>query len=453
METNMTTGRPMGLIFRFTVPLFLGNAFQQIYNMADSMIVGKFVSANALAAVGSTGTIMFLVLGIAIGLTTGFSVMTSQYYGAGNSQGVHYSVTNGILMSIVFTLFLTAVSLFSMPGLLRLMNTPEDIFDDALRYISIICAGTVAIMFYNLFAAYLRAIGNSKTPLFFLVFSAILNILLDLLFIVSFHMGVAGAALATVAAQGLSAVLCAIYIYRHVDALRPDKTDWHFVGTCAAKQLSIGIPMALETGITASGTLIMQAALNIYGTLSIAGSTAAYKVINFLSQGLYSLGQTMASYAGQNFGSGKIERIWSGTKAAMVLVIIYSLSAAGLGVVFLPHLISLFFSGDVSLAEVLPWAKIAHHECALFYPFLGAIFVYRNTLQGCGFSVQAMAMGVFELGARICMALLSMHIHSYPLAIGADPSAWLAAGTLGYILYRYLLGNKHKSVVQGDGEG
>ena len=435
----MTEGQPLGLILRFTIPLFLGNAFQQVYNMADSMIVGKFVSANALAAVGSTGTIMFLVLGIAIGMTTGFSVMTSQYYGAKNLQGVRHSVTNGIMMSLVFTAILTAVALIIMPGLLRMMNTPEDIYDDALRYISIICMGTGAIMLYNLFAAFLRAIGNSKMPLFFLVFSALLNVVLDLVFIIAFHLGVAGAALATVAAQGISALLCAAYIYLKIEVLRPQASDWRFVGTCAAKQLAIGIPMALETGITASGTVIMQAALNVYGTLSIAGSTAAYKVINLLSGGLYSVGQTMASYAGQNFGAARIDRVISGTRAAMKLVVAYSMTVAAIGFLFLPILVGLFFSGDVALADVMPWAKIAHNECAAMYIPLGMIFVYRNTLQGCGYSVQAMAMGVVELGARVLMATISMHARSYPLAIASDPSAWLTAGIMGYILYRQLI--------------
>ncbi len=442
METNMTEGRPLGLIFRFTVPLFFGNAFQQIYNMADSMIVGKFVSASALAAVGSTGTIMFLVLGIAIGLTTGFSVMTSQYFGAGNYRGVRYSVTNGILMSLIFTLLLTFASLAVMPELLLIMNTPDDIYSDALAYINIICAGTIAIMLYNLFAAFLRAIGNSRMPLFFLLFSACLNICLDLLFIIVFHMGVRGAAFATVLAQGLSALLCAVYIYAKIEVLRPRKEDWRLYMPCLVKQLSIGLPMALETGITASGTVIMQAALNIYGTISIAGSTAAYKVIDFMIDGHYSIGQTMASYAGQNYGAGNIERIKQGTRDAMKIIAVYSIAVAVIGFIFLEPLISLFFSGDVSLSEIMPWVVVAHNECALFYIPLGMILVYRNTLQGCGFSVWALAMGGTELFARIFMAVISMQVISYPMAISADPLAWVCGGVLGYILYRKLIGNK-----------
>ena len=435
----MTAGAPLQLILRFTIPLFLGNAFQQLYNMADSIIVGKYVGAKALAAVGSTGTIMFLVLGIAMGMTTGFSVMTSQYYGAKNNQYVRYSVTNGIIMSLLFGILLTLVSLFIMPTLLHLMNTPDDIYPEALIYIRIICLGTIATLFYNLFSSFLRAIGNSKVPLFFLVFSACLNIILDLILIIGLKLGVSGAASATVISQGVAALLCAVFIITKVDVLRPNSNDWHLEKNCCIKQLSIGIPMSLETGITASGTLIMQTALNVYGTLSIAGSTAAYKVINLMTQGLYSIGQTMASYSGQNFGANDISRIKSGTRSAMFLCIIYSLVTASIGAVFLEPIIQLFFSDAVSITDIMPWAVIAHHECAAAYITLGAIFVYRNTLQGCGYSVQAMAMGVFELAARISMAVLSIHVHSYPLAIAADAAAWVTAGILGYILYRKLI--------------
>lgn len=442
MELNLTKGRPFNLIIKFTIPLFLGNLFQQLYNMADSVIVGKFVGAGALAAVGSTGTIMFLVLGIVIGMTTGFSVMTSQYYGAGDSQGVRYSVTGGILMSLIFGLIVMIVSLTFMPTLLSIMNTPDDIYEDALIYIDIICAGTFASLFYNLFAAYLRAIGNSRVPLFFLVFSACLNVLLDLLLILVFKMGVAGAATATISSQGISAVLCAIYICRSVKILRPSKADWRIYLPCWKKQLSIGIPMALETGITASGTVIMQTALNIYGTMSIAGSTAAYKIIDFLIEGMYSLGQTMASYAGQNYGAGDTKRIIEGTRAGMKINVVYSVIAAAAGVVFLPFLIRLFFAGDVPMEAVMPWAKIAVYECGIMYIPLGMIFIYRNTLQGCGYSLQAMLMGVTELASRIVLAIISMKVESYPLAIAADALAWLCAGILGWILYRILIYKK-----------
>lgn len=439
METNLTEGKPLGLILKFTFPLFLGNMFQQIYSMADTVIVGKFVSADALAAVGSTGTISFLVLGIAIGMATGFSVMTSQFFGANDIDGARLSVVNGMFMMVIFSVIMTAGSLAVMPGLLRLMNTPKDIFSDALSYISIICLGTIAIAFYNLFAAFLRAIGNSKVPLFFLIFSSVLNIVLDLVFIINFGMGVKGAAFATITAQGVSAVLCAVYIYTNVDILRPRRSNFRLDRACCKKQLYIGIPMALETGITASGTVIMQAAVNVYGTVAVAGFTAASKVVMMFTQGLLSLGQAMASYAGQNYGAGRIDRLEAGTRDAMKINIVYSVTVAVLGALFLSQLTRMFFSGDVSLAEVMEWVKPYYYEASVFYIPLGAIFIYRNTLQGCGYSVAAMGMGMSELAARVICAVISMAVGSYYLACGADPAAWLVAGVLGLILYKWMV--------------
>ena len=210
MEMDMTRGNPMPLILKFTIPLVIGNIFQQLYNMADTIIVGRYVGAGALAAVGSTGTIMFLITGFSQGITAGFTVLTAQRYGAKDSEGVKKSVANGILLAVLVTLFLTALGVLTMEPLLRLMNTPEDIFQDAYDYIIVICAGIGANVFYNLLSACLRSVGNSQAPLYFLVLSACLNVVLDLVFIICFHMGVAGAAWATNLSQAVSAALCLI---------------------------------------------------------------------------------------------------------------------------------------------------------------------------------------------------------------------------------------------------
>ena len=439
METNMTEGKPFGIILRFTVPLFLGNMFQQLYNMIDSVIVGKYVGANALAAVGSTGTIFFLVIGLAMGMASGFTVMTSQYFGANDADGVRYSVTNGIMMSVIVSAVLTAVSIAVMPTLLSLMHTPTEIFDDAHRYITIICAGTVAIIFYNLFSSFMRAIGNSRLPLYFLIFSAGTNVVLDLLFIVVFHWGVAGAAWATVIAQGLAGILCACYTFTKIEVLRPTKKHWHMRRQCYTKQLAIGIPMSLETGITASGTIVMQSAVNIYGATAVAGFTAASKIIMLLTQGLMSIGQTMASYAGQNFGAARLDRISRGVKAAMLLNVVYSVTTATVGWLFFEQVISIFFSADTILADVLPWARTYYLECAVFFIPLGMIFIFRSTIQGCGYGVHAMLMGTLELLGRVALAIISMKVGSFALACGADPAAWLLAGIFGVFLYLYMM--------------
>ena len=258
MQSDMTKGDPLSIIIRFTIPLFIGNVFQQLYNMCDTIIVGRFVGQNALAAVGSTGTVMFLILGFCSGLTCGFTVLTSQRFGAGDTKGVKKSVVNSIILSIVLTVIMTVGSLAVMKPLLRLMNTPEEIFADAYSYISVICMGIAASVAYNLLSAFLRAVGNSKMPLVILVFSAVLNVILDLVLIIVFRMGTMGAALATDLSQGISSVLCLVYILKKVPDLTPEKELWKYYPDATSKQLRVGIPMALQFGITASGTMIMQ---------------------------------------------------------------------------------------------------------------------------------------------------------------------------------------------------
>lgn len=290
MEQDMTRGNPLSVIFMFTLPLAIGNIFQQLYNMADTIIVGRFVGADALAAVGSTGTIMFLLNGFAQGITAGFSVLTAQRFGAGKRDAVKQSVTNGILLSIIGAILLTVLGCAIMDPLLHLMNTPDDIFDMAYTYITLISLGMIANVFYNLFSSYLRAVGNSKAPLFFLVFSACLNVGLDLFFIVVLKMGVAGAAWATNLSQAISALLCIVYIYYKVPALVPKKKHWRLTAGDTRYQMQMGIPMALQFAITSSGTMIMQSAINLFGSEAVAAYTAACKVHSLLTQGMVAMG-------------------------------------------------------------------------------------------------------------------------------------------------------------------
>ncbi len=439
MELDMTRGKALPLLLQFTLPLFIGNVFQQLYNMADTIIVGRFVGAGALAAVGSTGTIMFLLIGFAQGITSGFSVLTAQRYGAGDTDAVRRSVANGILLSVIIAVLLTTVSLITIRPILTIMNTPSDIYTDALTYIQIICIGLTANLFYNLFSSYLRAIGNSKMPLVFLVISAGLNIVLDLVFIILGHMGVAGAAWATNLSQAISSVLCLFYIYRKTPVLTPTRSHWHLNGSDTKNQLNIGIPMALQFAITASGAMFMQSAINLFGSLAVAAFTAASKISNLVTQGMIALGQTMATYAGQNFGRGELGRIQQGVHAALKIAVIYSLAAMVVFFLLLPVLLGVFFSGDVSTAELLPWAKTYVYECIIFFIPLSTIFIFRNVMQGCGFGLLPMLGGVAELLARVIVAFIAIRIHSYPLACFCDPAAWIAASAFTGIAYLYVM--------------
>ncbi len=439
MQLDMTKGRPLPVILQFTLPLIIGNIFQQLYNMVDTIIVGRYVGADALAAVGSTGTIMFLLTGFSQGITAGFAILISQRYGAHDADGVKQAVANGTLLSVLFTLFLTCSCLFLMKPLLTIMNTPDNIFADAYSYIMIITAGIVANIFYNLLSAFLRAVGNSKVPLFFLVFSACLNVLLDLFFIIQLQMGVAGAAWATNLAQAISAVLCAIYIWCKIPELKPYRSDWKISRTDTKNQLAAGIPMALQFAITSSGTMIMQSAINLFGSTAVAAFTATGKLQSLLMQGMIAMGQTMATYSGQNFGSGDIKRIKAGVKTALGIALVYALVVTALMCSLLKPALHLFFSGDVDMSAMLPWAQTYAYMCSMFFIPLSTIFIFRNTMQGCGYGFLPMMGGVAELLARLVVSIFAMKILNFRLACFGDPAAWIAAAVFTGISYLYVM--------------
>lgn len=439
MQTDMTVGKPMKMILDFTIPVFIGNVFQQFYNMADAIIVGKFVGTKGLAAVGSTGTIMFLIIGFLMGLTAGFTVLTSQKFGAGKMDEMRQSVGNAALLSIIISVIMTAVSMVGMHSLLTLMHTPEDIFQDAYTYIMIISAGIIATIFYNLFSSYLRAVGNSKIPLVFLVFSAALNVILDLVLIINFKMGVAGAAWATIISQGVSAILCLVYIYIRMPSLAPNRRHWRLHGQESRNQLAMGIPMALQFAITASGTMVMQSAINLFGSDAVASFTAASKVQNLVTQGMMAMGQTMATYSGQNFGKGDIKRIRQGVKASLEASVVYALAAAVLVCILLKPALGLFFTGNVDMNSMLPWAKTYIYMSVIFYIPLSSIFVFRNTMQGCGYGFLPMMGGVSELVARLVVAMISMAVGSYALACFCDPAAWVTAAVFTGVSYLFVM--------------
>ncbi len=439
MQHDMTKGKILPLLLAFTLPLFIGNVFQQLYNMADTVIVGRFVGANALAAVGSTGTLMFLIQGFANGITAGFAILTSQKFGAGDENGVKRSFANGNLLALIVTAILTVVSVTAIPTLLRIMNTPEDIFADARTYITIISAGLISTVFYNMLSAFLRAVGNSRAPLIFLVISACLNVLLDLVLIINFHMGVAGAAYATIISQGISAMLSGIYIVKNVRVLVPKRKQWRLYESESRNQLKMGIPMALQFAITASGTMIMQSAINLFGSTAVASFTAASKVQNLVTQGMLSIGQTMAAFSGQNFGVMDTKRIRKGCERAVEIMIVYSLAAALALHLLLPVLIRFFFSGDVDLSVMLSWGRIYTNISMIFYIPLSLIFIFRNAMQGCGYSMLPMIGGVVELVARLIGAVIGIRLHSYPISVACDPAAWLCTGIYVVIAFLWVI--------------
>ena len=314
MTKDMTMGSPLRMILLFSVPVLLGNIFQQFYNMVDTIIVGQYLGEDALAAVGSTGCLMFLVLGFANGIAQGFGVMVSHAFGAKDFKLLKHYVALSLILTAIVSLLLTIPTVAASRQFLILMKTPDNILGLADSYIKVIFAGILLTMSYNVAAGILRGIGDSKTPLYFLILSSFLNIVLDLFLIVVVKLGTAGAAYATIIAQGVSALLCFIYMFRKFDILKTSREDYYLDGYGVFNMLSIGIPMALNYSITAIGTMILQGAVNIFGSSVVAAFTAASKVENLSTQTMPTLGTAIATYCGQNLGAGKYKRIYEGLR-------------------------------------------------------------------------------------------------------------------------------------------
>ena len=301
MTNDMTSGNPVKLIIRFMIPMCLGNIFQQFYNIADSIIAGQFLGVNALAAIGSTGSLIFLVVGWLNGLTSGFSIWVSQWFGAKKIDRMRHFIAMSIYICMAFVIVMTAGLLAANKPILRLMNAPENLMGDISSYMAIIYAGLIVTCAYNAFSAVLRALGDSKSPLYFLIISAIINIILDIVFIVVFHMGVEGCGYATVIAQGISALLCLVYIIKKFEVLKLKKEDFRFSFDTIKKLMALGVPMGLQFSITALGVIIVQGAINVYGAVHMAGFSAAGKIQNIICTVFVSFGATIATYVAVSY--------------------------------------------------------------------------------------------------------------------------------------------------------
>lgn len=451
VQHDMTSGSPMKMILSFTFPIFIGNVFQQFYNMADAVIVGKFVGTKALAAVGSTGTIMFLIYGFVVGMTAGFTVLTAQKFGAGDMRAMRQTVAGASILSLIVGVILMAAFMILMKPWLMAMNTPADIFADAYAYIMIVSAGILAQMLYNLLASVLRALGNSKVPLYFLILSALLNIVLDLVLIIVFHMGAAGAAVATVVSQGVSGLLCLVYIVKCVPVLRMSRDDWRPSGHLLKTQMRIGIPMALQYSITAIGTMMVQSSLNILGSTLVAAYTAAGKIEQVVSQAYVALGTTLATYSAQNIGAGDVPRIRRGFRATTWIGVLYSFAAAALVMTVGKYMTYLFVSEDV---ELIMDSVDLYLKCAgsLFIP-LAIVNIYRNGIQGLGYGLLPMMAGVAELVGRGVMSVIAAQQKSYLGVCLASPAAWVLAAALLIGMYFYVIKIDLKKIFPGQKSG
>lgn len=425
MTNDMTTGKPAKLILEFMIPVCLGNIFQQFYNLADSIIAGRFLGVNALAAIGSTSSLIFLVIGWLNGITSGFAILIAQNFGAKRYDRMRHYLAMSIYLCAAFVVVMTVGLEIANYPILRLMNAPEEIIGDVGGYMTVIYAGLVVTAAYNGLAAVLRSLGDSRSPLYFLIISAVINGVLDIVFIVYGGMGVVGCGYATVIAQGISALLCLIYIIRKFDILKLDRSDFKISWYSMGQLLALGIPMGLQFSITAIGTIIVQGAINSLGAIYIAAFSAAGKIQNIVATVFVAFGATIATFVGQNRGAGRIDRVHEGVKVTQIMIIIWALLIWGFVLLFGRMLTGAFV--DASETEVFAASSLYFKTVAWCYPFLGSIFLYRNALQGMGYGFVPMLGGVFELLARAAVVAVLTPTLGYLGACIADPAAWLAA--------------------------
>lgn len=424
-ELNLTVGSPFKLIIAFAVPMILGNMLQQLYNFVDTMIVGHFLGMNALAGVGATGSINFLIVGFCMGVCAGFAVPVAQSYGAEDYVKLRKFVANALYLSIGLSVVITIIVSIFCRQILTLMRTPEDVFEYSYAYILTIFLGIPVTFLYNVLAGIIRSIGDSRTPLIFLIISTFINVLLDLLFIVVFHMGVFGAALATVLAQLISGLMCIILVVKKFTILHVSGKEWKVDRKCMNKLCAMGLPMGLQYSITAIGSVILQSSVNVLGAISVAAVTAASKVNMLFICILDALGASMATYGGQNLGAGKIQRIKSGTLAACVIGACYCVIAF-VAVLFVRRpLIMLFIDDPVpEMVDKAALHVLVTIGCMLF---LVLVNVLRFLIQGVGFSTFAIFAGVFEMIARTIAGIFFIPHYGFVGACVASPFAWLLA--------------------------
>ncbi len=443
MTKDMTTGSPMKLILGFSIPLFFGFLFQQFYNIVDTIIVGRFLGVDDLAAVGSTGSINFLIIGFCIGVCSGFSIPVSHKFGAGDYVGMRKMVANCTWLSGLFAVVMTVLTTFFCRQILILMKTPADIIEGAYKYIWVIFLGIPVTYLYNMLSGIIRALGDSKTPVIFLLISSVLNIGLDLFFIVVLHTGVAGAAWATVISQGISGVLCLLYMIKKFDILHIQKEEWAVESQMILTLCNMGIPMGLQYSITAIGSVILQTATNTLGSIAVASTTAAGRIGGFLACPFDAMGSTMATYSGQNVGAGKLERVGQGMRSCIWLGAGYSVIALLVSVLFGKQLATLFVEGtETVILENVRLFLIINTVC--YFP-LALVNIIRFTIQGVGFPRFAILAGVFEMIARALAGIVLVPAFGFVGACLGSPIAWILADAFLIPAYIHVINKLKKS--------
>lgn len=431
---DLTQGNVFKLILGFSIPLLLGMLFQQFYSMVDTIIVGRYLGVTALAEVGSTGSINFMIIGFCMGICNGFAIPVAQKFGARNYKLLRKYVFNSGVLAVIFSVIMTLVVCLLCRNILGWMNTPNDIMEGAYSYIFVIFLGIPVTYLYNLLAGIIRSLGDSKTPLMFLIMSSIINIILDLVFIIVFNMGVSGAAWATVISQGVSGICCLIFMAKRYSILKFEKDELKINGHCIRRLCYMGVPMGLQYSITAIGSVILQTAVNGLGSLVVAAVTAGSKISMFLCCPFDALGSTMATYAGQNVGAKKLDRVNEGIKNSIIIGSVYSIIAFLVSIFFGKTIALLFVDGNE--LELLSMVSKQLIITALFYIPLCLVNVVRFTIQGMGYSTFAIFAGICEMIARTICGFILVPIFGFNAVCLASPIAWICADLFlipGYI--------------------
>lgn len=449
---SLTAGKPLKLVIWFTIPLLIGNMFQQLYSFMDALFVGRFIGLNALAAVGATGSLTFLVIGFAQGASSGLAIPTAQAFGARDENGVRRSFVASIWIAVFLTVVITALAAtFTMP-MLELMQTPAAIIDDSAAFIRVIFLGFGASMAFNMLSNQIRALGDSRTPLIFLIIACVVNIALDFLFILVFKMGVAGAGFATVTAQIFSSLCCVWYIGKKIPYLRLRKQDMTFDWGEIKKQLGISLPMGFQMSVIAIGAVIIQVMLNTLGTDAVAAYTAAGRIDQLATMPAASFGVTMATYVAQNLGAREYARIRQGVNQTLALNCGFSAVLGALIILFSKPLIGLFVASDQT--HVIHMAQTYFHYNASMYWFLAILFTTRYTLQGLGQTGVPMLAGVFELIMRIIAGIGLVPLFGFAGASMANPLAWIGSVAVLITSYFHTMRKlKRRELLAAGGDG
>ncbi|GMO54107.1 MAG: MATE family efflux transporter [Termitinemataceae bacterium] len=424
MTKNLTVGPPGPLIVGFAIPLIVGNLFQQFYNMADTFIVGRTIGMHALAAIGCTGPIAFLLIGFVMGVTAGAAIITSQRFGAQNEDGVRISFASSVIISIAITFVLMVIGISTLMPFLRLLNTPSDIIDDAYKYFVVILIGLPALTLFNVLSNMMRSVGDSRTPLIFLAVACVINVVLDYTFILVFHSGVIGAGIATVIAQLVSGIACFFVIKKHLPILCPTKKDWQVSMKELIEHLKIALPVGFQWSIIAIGTIAVQYALNDLGTTAVAAFTTAEKIDQFAVMPLSSFGQAMITFSAQNFGAKKYARIREGLLQASIMVCAFSIVMFFLFLFFGSFFAGIFLNTEMEAIEL-------SHEYLIVsgasFTLLALLFILRETIQGLGDSITATVSGILELVMRTFAAIILTDKFGFIGLCFASPLAFVGA--------------------------